>query len=88
MAGFSIEITRRPCYVYGRKALFHCWGQESRVIPPSALIGGHPGGTIASIMGIVEYEDGEVCKVNPDHIRFADGGGFEQYAFDPVKEDA
>ena len=87
MAGFTVEIIRRPCYVQGTRAMFHCWTQESQVIAPSILVGGHSGGTVAGVLGIVEFENGEVSKVYPEHIRFADGGGFEQYAFDPIEED-
>lgn len=87
MAGFSIEIARRPCYVDGKKAMFHCWSQESHVVAPSPLVGGHSGGTVSGVMGIVEFEDGRITKVYPSGIRFADGGGFEQYVFLPDKED-
>lgn len=87
MAGFSIEIKRRPCYVEGQKAMFHCWSQESHVVGPSLLVGGHSGGTVSGVLGIVEFENGGVSKVYPEHIQFADGGGFEEYAFGPIKED-
>lgn len=30
MAGFYIEIKRRPCYVGERKAMFNCWSQENQ----------------------------------------------------------
>ena len=82
------EITRRPCYVNGQKAIFHCWSQESHVVGPSLLVGGHSGGTVAGVMGLVEFEDGGVSKVYPEKIQFADGGGFNEIAWRPMKEDA
>lgn len=63
------EITRRPCYVDGQRAIFNCWSQEIR-----------------GVMGIVEFENGGVSKVYPENIQFADGGGFEEYAFRPMNE--
>ena len=80
------EITRRPCYVDGQRAIFNCWGQESHVVGPSLMVGGHNGGTVSGVMGIVEFENGCVSKVYPEHIQFADGGGFNEYAFRPMNE--
>jgi hypothetical protein len=63
----------RPCIVEeDKKALFHCWSNTSKVVPPSMMIGGHIGGVIADTFGIVEFEDGTVKKVYPPHIRFLD----------------
>lgn len=75
----------RPCYVAGEKALFHCWCHESHVVGPSLLVGGHSGGTVAFVKGIVEFENGGVTKVDPENIQFADGGSFEEYAFLPLE---
>ena len=86
MAGFAIEPKLRPCMVKGeRKALFHMWSNFSNVIEPSPLKGGHPGGTIAGTLGIVEYEDGTVDKVEPYDICFVDGS-FDEYASPEKKE--
>ena len=38
----------------------------------SPMIGGHPGGEIATTLAIVEYMDGQVDKVPPASIRFLD----------------
>lgn len=75
----------RPCYVHGERAMFHCWAQESYVVGPSLLVGGHNGGTVAFVKGIVEFENGGVSKVDPENIQFADGGSFEYYAFLPLE---
>ena len=79
----------RPCVV--RKtvrsndyanALFHIWVQESDVVAPSPMIGGHPGGTVNTVLGLVEFEDGSVKKVYPGDIVFIDSEGkFKEYDF-------
>lgn len=53
-------------------ALFHRWIYESMVVGDSLLIGGAPGGQISHAYGLVEYEDGEVQRVDPGYIRFTD----------------
>ena len=83
----TITDARRPCYVKDQKAMFHCWYQESYVVGPSVLVGGHSGGTVGNVKGVVEFEDGLVHVVCPTDIRFADGGGFEDYAFLPNLSD-
>lgn len=66
----------RPCWVKDgeseRKALFHCWEQRKDLISASISLGGHPAGTISRTLGIVEYEDGTVHEMYPNHIRFID----------------
>ena len=62
----------RPCFVDGKKALFHTWVHWSEPIPPSALAGGHNGGVAQGAYAIVEYEDGTVGEVPPRAVRFAD----------------
>jgi len=46
----------RPCYVEGRKALFHGWFLESTYVA----------------YGLVEFENGNLRRVNPYEIRFMD----------------
>lgn len=88
------HIEPRPCYVYEpsrilrrkgvkqepRKALFHCWTHESNVVEPSLLKGGHPGGTVATTLALVELEDGKVMKTYPECIEFCDEK-IKDYAF-------
>ena len=81
MAGFYVEPKRRPCYVEEKRAMFNCWSQESQIVEPSIHVGGHGGGVISGVLGIVEFEDGSVAKVYPERIQFADGGGFGDYMF-------
>lgn len=73
MAKLEIPIIQstRSCKVDGRPGYFHTWEQYSQVVPPSPLLGGHPGGTIAQVFGIVEFSDG-VERVEPYKIKFMD----------------
>ena len=84
MAGLNGKITieqeLRPCIVDGQKALFHRWMDISKVIPPSPLKGGHSGGTIREVFGIIERDDGSVSECYPYEIRFIDGK-IEESAF-------
>lgn len=50
----------RACYVRGKKALFHRWGDKVRVYPEQ----------MSNTVGIVEFEDGTVDEVFPREIRF------------------
>lgn len=68
-----------------KNALFHCWAQKSDVIPPSMINGGHNGGVVAGLVGIVELSDGQVCEIPPYHITFLDNK-HEEYAFPEEKE--
>lgn len=75
MAAGKIEIgfKLRPCIVGHQRALFHCWEQRSEVVPPSPMVGGHPGGVVSLNLGIIEREDGTIHKAYPEEIRFIDG---------------
>lgn len=70
------EIARRDrfrlCMVGEEQALFHRWTEERQLVDASPMIGGHPGGEIASTLAIVEYMDGRVERVLPEQIRFLD----------------
>lgn len=72
----------RPCYVSGRKALFHRWEAFPYVSPSKYMAKRWEGlnedeaieksidlGTLA----IVEYEDGTIAKVYPEEVRFVPG---------------
>ena len=62
----------RPCYVAGKKAMFHRWNEIRNAINESPMVGGHPAGIIAATYGIVEFEDGTVKNVHPYEIIFSD----------------
>lgn len=76
----------RPCFVTHpngeqEKAFFHCWNQISRVIPPSIVRGGHNGGQVSRVYGVVEFEDGRVSNVEPHMIAFLDHP-FDEYSWE------
>lgn len=55
MAGINmnVEFTTRFCEVKGELGYFHLWEQWSNVVDASPLRGGHPGGQIGQVYGIV-----------------------------------
>ena len=67
------ELYGRPCEVNSVKAFFHCWEQYSEIIEPSFLKGGHSGGQISMVFGIVEFENGRVERIHPREIKFVTG---------------
>lgn len=67
----AIEHELRLCEVYGELGYFHCWEHYSMVIDASPMIGGHPGGVISYVRGIVEFKDG-VRRVTAESIKFCD----------------
>lgn len=77
------SIDYRPCYVDGKKALFHKWIEYAKPVAPSMSIIGDKGGQLWYTFGIVEYVDGTIEEVSPAKIKFADNL-INQYAF---KED-
>ena len=84
---FLIGPERRPCYVDGKKAMFHQWINRAQIAPPSPMIGGHNGGQLWDVFGLVEMEDGQMREVYPTEVIFADGGDFDTVAFRPLKEE-
>ena len=84
-----VEIdTRRPCWVHGKKAFFHRWTNSARPILPRGVEPDEntPHYQLSLTHAIVEYEDGTVERVWPQDVKFADGGGFEEYAWLPMNE--
>ena len=81
MAAITFETKLRPCLVDGKKSLFHCWCHVSEIVCPSVLQGGHNGGVVATTLGLVENEKGDVRKVYPERITFLDNGIFQDYDF-------
>lgn len=47
------------------------WEQWSNVVNASPLRGGHPGGQVGQVYGIVEFKNG-VRRVDPVKIKFRD----------------
>lgn len=73
MAGLNMKIEweTRLCEVDGELGYFHTWEQYAKTIDPSIMVGGHPGGQISWVFGIVEFKDG-VRRVDPCRIKFCD----------------
>lgn len=73
MASLNCDIVWRTrlCQVDGELGQFHIWEQWSNVIDASPLRGGHPGGQIGQVYGIVEFKDG-VRRIDPAKIKFCD----------------
>lgn len=57
-----------------KKAYFHRWVEKSELHGASPMIGGHPGGTVQYVIGLVEFEDGSIDEVHPKNIKFIDWG--------------
>lgn len=71
MNDIKIRYETRGCLVDGRPGLFHCWEHWSNLVDESPLRGGHPGGQVSQVFGIVEFDNG-VRRVDPVKIKFCD----------------
>lgn len=67
----AIEWETRLCEVDGKIGYFHTWEHWSNVVDASPLRGGHPGGQVGQVYGIVEFQDG-IRRVDPVKIKFCD----------------
>ena len=81
--------TRRPCYVDGKRALFHCWANTAR---PAMPRGADPDTTpdyfqLSHLHAVVEFEDGSLGRIWPQNVKFADGGGFDEFTWTPPLEE-
>lgn len=74
MASLNTTPKLRPCIVDNDEMLFHCWVNVSQIVSPSIMVGGHNGGVISDIFGLVENKEGKVLKVYTKDIRFLDSG--------------
>lgn len=60
-------------YSQPKKALFHKWIEERRLIVASPYVhDGHDSGVVSELLAIVELENGEIWKIEPEQIRFLD----------------
>lgn len=67
----TVEWATRLCEVDGKYGYFHTWEQRSDVIDASPFKGGHPGGQVSQVYGLVEFPDG-IERIDPTHIKFCD----------------
>ena len=77
----------RPCLILPNKRRGLCHGifQDSYIVPPSIMVGGHSGGVVANPVAIVEVEDGQLIRVNPIEVKFVDTK-FDEYDFTEVPD--
>lgn len=68
----TIKTERRPCFVNGKKAIWHKWVERGEVLN---------GYSLRESFALVEYEDGSVKEEYPQDVKFADGGDFKQFAW-------
>lgn len=78
----------RPCYVKQgvrkKPAMFHQWENVSYPVREELFVGGMPSGVVSHTLAIVEYENGEVAREQPDRIIFTDS---KEYAFPREEEE-
>lgn len=86
----EIEITAktRPCWVNGRRAIFHRWVDSAR---PAKARGEENDPEahyfqLHSVHALVEYEDGTMARVWPAVLQFADSGEFDTYDWEGMEE--
>ena len=76
MAACDFTITRkderRPCWVDGRRAMFHRWTDSARPVKPWGTEDDETVDRfqVHNVHGLVEYEDGTVARVWPNTIQF------------------
>lgn len=89
MASLNFSPKPRPCLVSVEKwhGLFYGIFQQSYIVPPSPLVGGHSGGVVSNPIALVENEYGELLVIDPTamQIVFVDRE-IENYCFRSEKE--
>ena len=83
-------IEGRPCWVDGRRAIFHRWSDSARPVKDTSTLLTDENAQFQkwSVHAIVEYEDGTVEREWPNKIRFADSREyFDTLAWGPCPED-
>lgn len=68
----KLKTENRKCIFKKEVYTFHGFYQESNVIPPSPLVGGHSGGVIAYPVAIIEDKKGNVMEVEAIKIQFVE----------------
>lgn len=83
------EQSPRPCWVKGKKAIFHRWCNNANPVLPRGV---EPDDEKAryfqyrSVQAVVEYMDGTVERVYPQQVKFADGGRFDEMTWLPATQ--
>lgn len=78
----------RPCWVKGRRALFHRWVNNAHPVLPRGAerTDSNRHFQFRRTEALVEYEDGTVERVWPTVVQFADGGAFKDHTWLPMEE--
>ena len=66
----KLKTENKKCIFRKEVYTFHGFYQESNVIPPSPLVGGHSGGVIAYPVAVIEDKKGKLIEVTATSIRF------------------
>lgn len=95
--GIEISYELRPCFVNGKKALFHKWGTRLWIVNYPYSSGDRRGMDRGEIeegeriftecCAIVEYENGKVERVAPEDLKFANNGLFKEFVWERGTED-
>lgn len=92
MAAIEGKITMttcegRPCWVRGRRAIFHRWTDSARPVKPVSYDQDTDERLQKwSVHGLVEYEDGRMEREWPNNIRFADSAEkFDSMAWEQME---
>lgn len=76
-----IKTELRPCVINGKeKGMFHQWERWQQPIGESPMIGGHGAGQVSRIYALVENEEGQMNRYEPESIKFVDNK-VKEYAF-------
>lgn len=77
----------RPCWVDGRRAIFHRWTDSARPVKPKGMEDENTLDRyqLHTVHGLVEYEDGHMERVWPHKIQFADGGNFAAWDWETME---
>lgn len=65
----KLKTENKKCIFRKEVYTFHGFYQESNVIPPSPLVGGHSGGVIAYPVAIIEDKKGKLMEVEATSIQ-------------------
>ena len=82
------EIEYRPCWVFGRKGLFHRWINTAKPTLPRGqeLDENTRYFQYRATKALVEFENGAMETVWPQDLVFADHGRFQDYAWLPMEQ--
>lgn len=69
---YAIKLGLRPCLADGKKGYFHKWDEICSPVAASLSVGGAPAGQYKRTFALVEFENGNVDRVEAIKIQFLD----------------